>query len=128
MKLSTLGVRFIVDDEEVPIPPPNRPTTLVLNGRSLWILSCCSWGFHLTPDDDAVVTNLLANPSIVYSRRDLLHIIVDSPGFVDQPAVVKMQKVRDAIAARTSRELSDFATGAINWWLNQALENDSHSP
>jgi hypothetical protein len=128
LKLSSLGVRFIIDDEEVTIPSRNRPTTLVLNGRSLWSLSCCSWGFHLAPDDDAVFANLLANPSIAYSRKDLLHIIVDSPGFVDQPAAVQMRKVRDAIAARTSKELADFAVGAINWWLDQALENDSHSP
>ena len=128
MKLSTLGVRFIVDDEEVAVPSRNRPTTLVLNGRSLWILSCCSWGFYLAPDDDAVLTNLTANPSIIYSRKDLLHIIVDSPGFIGQSATTQMRKVRDAIAARTSKELADFAVGAINWWLDQALENDNHSP
>ena len=128
MKLSTLGMRFIVDDEEVLAPSPHRPTTLILNGRALWILSCCSWGFYLAPDDDAVLTNLTANPSIICSRKDLAHIIVDSPGFAIAPATVKIQKVRAAIAARTSKELSDFAVGAINWWLDQALENDSQSP
>lgn len=128
MKLSTLGIRFIVDDEEAAEPSPNRPTTLILNGRALWILSCCSWGFYLVPDDDAVLTNLKASPSIIYSRKDLAHIIVDSPGFADTSATIKMQKVRDAIAARASRELSDFAVGAINWWLDQALENDNQSP
>lgn len=128
MKLSTLGIRFIVDDEEVAEPSPRRPTTLVLNGRALWILSCCSWGFYLAPDDGAVLTNLTAQPSIIYSRKDLAHIIVDSPGFEDAPVAIKMQKVRDAIAARTSKELSDFAVGAINWWLDQALEKDSQSP
>jgi hypothetical protein len=128
LKLSTLGVRFVVDDEEVATPSRNRPTTLVLNGRPLWSLSCCSWGFHLAPDEDAVFANLLANHSMVYNRKSLLHIFADSPGFVDKPAAVQMRRVRDAIAARTSKELADFAVGAINWWLDQALENDSHSP
>lgn len=128
MKLSNLGIRFIVDDEEVKVPAPDRPTTLLFNGKSMYILSSCQWGFVLEPDEKMVFSNLATSLSGYYNRKDLVSIIVDSPGFKNETALVKMQKVRTAIIARASKELGCLVSSAADWWIDQVLENESQSP
>lgn len=112
----------------MPEPSPDKPTTLVINGKRIWILSIASWGFCLVPDEDAIISNITGQNGLTYNRRDLMSIIVDSPGFCTLSALEKIEKVQAAIAARASKTVYAHAAGAINWWKDYVREKDSHSP
>lgn len=128
MKLANLGVRFIVDDEQVEAPSPNRPTKLYFSGRPSYVLFSSAWGFILEPEDDMLSHLLVSGNPAPFKRRDLLPIIVDCPGFSKLPATKKLIAIRDALAARISNEQAAFIAGAINWWVDQVRENESQSP
>lgn len=129
MKLANLGIRFVVDSDQVESPSSNRPTKLYFNGRPSYVLLSSKWGFVLEPEDD-MLTHMLASSTIstAFKRRDLIPIIVDCPGFSELSAVKKMIAVRNALLGRVSDEQAAFAAGAINWWVDQVLEKDSQSP
>lgn len=128
MKLSNLGVRFVSNDTDIHAPHPSYPTKLFFNGRPSYLLIPSKWGFILEPEGDMVGYMVGSNLNIAFKRVDLLPIVVDRPDFSGLGAKEKMIAVRDAISARASSENSAFISGAINWWLDQDLERDSHSP
>lgn len=128
MKLANLGLRFVVDGEEKQAPSSDRPTALLFNGRSMYVLSCCEWGFVLEPDDRMMLINLAASFSGHYDRKDLAVIVVDSPGFKTATPLVKIEKIRAAIIARASKDLGDLVSNAVGWWIDQVREKESQSP
>lgn len=128
MKLSNLGVKFIVDDEQVQSPSCIRPTKLYFSGRPSYVLIPAEWGFILEPENDMLTHVLSSSNNATFRRRDLLPIVVDRQGFKSLSAAAKMRAIRDALLARISTEQATLAKGAIDWWLDQILENDNQSP
>jgi hypothetical protein len=127
VKLGNLGVKFIVDGVDSGFLSDSRPTRLMLNGNSSYVVCCMDWGFSLRADDEMIVS-MLSKYTGSYHRRDLGIIVVDCKDFLAKDKIAKMEQIRNAIVARGSVEYGEFASGAINWWIDQERDKDNQSP